>query len=248
MLIPAISVDNVSMMFNLSRQREQRLKEYLVNLVKGRLEFDEFWALRNVSFKLTRGQSLGIIGVNGSGKSTLLKIISQIIKPTSGVARAFGSIAPLIEMGGGFDRDLTARENIFLVGAMHGHSRKFIRNKFDDIVDFAEISEFIDVPLRNFSSGMVARLGFSIATLVNADILIADEVLSVGDIKFRMKCEARINEMTNDGATVLLVSHSMEQVKKVCEQALWLEKGKARMLGEASIVCEEYKQSLLNER
>jgi ABC-2 type transport system ATP-binding protein len=246
MAIPSIKVEDVSMMFNLSRQKEERLKEYVINLIKGKLFFDEFWALKNVSFEINKGESLGIIGVNGSGKSTLLKIISGIMKPTKGSVATYGTIAPLIEMGGGFDRDLTAKENIYLVGAMHGHSRTFIKKQFDSIIDFSELHDFVDVPLRNYSSGMISRLGFAIATLVNADILIADEVLSVGDMKFREKCEARIREMVGEGTTVLFVSHSMEQIQKICQKALWLDKGEMKMFGPAKEVCNAYRKAIMS--
>lgn len=244
-MVPSIKVDDVSMMFNLSRQKEERLKEYFINLVKGKLFFDEFWALKNISFEINKGESLGIIGVNGSGKSTLLKIVSNIMKPTKGSVTTYGTIAPLIEMGGGFDRDLSAKENIYLVGAMHGHSRAFIKKQFDSIIEFSELHDFVDVPLRNFSSGMISRLGFAIATLVDADILIADEVLSVGDMKFRQKCEARIGEMVGEGTTVLFVSHSLDQVQKVCQKALWIDKGEMKMIGPSKEVCMEYKKQVM---
>lgn len=243
-MLSSIRVDDVSMMFNLSRNKEERLKEYVINMVKGKLFFDEFWALKNISFEIEHGDSLGIIGVNGSGKSTLLKLISGIMRPTKGFIKVYGSIAPLLEMGGGFDTSLSAKENIFLTGSMHGHTKQYMQRKFDRIIDFAELHDFVDVPLRNYSSGMVSRLGFSIATLVRADILIADEVLSVGDIKFRQKCEARIAEMVSDGTTVLFVSHSMEQVQKVCKKALWLDHGEMKMIGPAKEVGEAYKKSL----
>lgn len=239
-----IKLENVSMLFNLSRHKEERLKEYFINLVKGKLFYDEFWALQNISFELEPGDSLALIGVNGAGKSTLLKLIAGIMRPTRGRIYVKGSIAPLIEIGGGFDASLTAKENIFLTGAMHGHSRSFMRKQFEEILAFSELEDFADVPLRNFSSGMISRLGFAIATLVQADILIADEVLSVGDMKFRQKCEAKIAEMTANGATVLFVSHSVEQVKKVCQNALWLEGGQMKMLGDAPAVCEAYVKSL----
>lgn len=240
----SIVVNDVSMMFNLSRNKEERLKEYVLNLLRGKLFFDEFWALKHVSFKLQKGDSLGLIGVNGSGKSTLLKLIAGIMQPTEGRVRTYGSIAPLIEINGGFDPTLTARENIYLTGAMHGHTRKFMDQQFEKIIAFSELQEFVDVPVRNYSSGMLSRLGFSIATLVNADILIADEVLAVGDIKFREKCEKRIQEMVSGGTTVLFVSHSMAQVKKVCRNVLWLDKGEMKMMGPAALVCDEYEKAL----
>lgn len=240
MALNIIKVKDVSMRFNLSRQKEVRLKEYFINALKRKLTFDEFWALQNISFELQKGDTLGLIGVNGSGKSTLLKLISGIIPPTKGTIEVNGSISPLIEIGGGFDNNLSAKENIFLVGAMHGHTKKFMQNKFDEIINFAELEKFVDVPLRNYSSGMKARLAFSISTLVNADILIADEVLSVGDLRFRQKCEDRMQKLTSNGVTILFVSHSMPQVKKTCKKAIWLEKGKIKMMGDSNIVCDSY--------
>jgi len=239
---PSIIVDNVSMTFSLSKARETRLKEYVLNMVRGINEKDQFHALKDVSLEIQKGESWGLIGVNGSGKSTLLKIISRIINPTEGSVLINGTVAPLIEMGGGFDNDLTARENIYLVGAMHGHSRPFIDKKFNSIVAFSELKDFIDSPLRTYSSGMRARLGFSIATLVNADILIADEVLSVGDALFRKKCENRIANMVKEGTTVIFVSHSIGDVMNICSKAVWLEKGKIRMIGSSNEVCSEYKR------
>ena len=240
----SVKVENVSMMFNLSKNKEERLKEYVINLIKGKLFFDEFWALKNISFEVEKGGSLGLIGVNGSGKSTLLKLISGIMRPTRGSIKTVGTIAPLSELGGGFDASLSAKENIFLTGAMHGHTRKFIQKQFESIIEFSELHEFVDVPLRNYSSGMRSRLGFAIATLVQADILIADEVLSVGDIKFREKCEKRLNEMMTEGTTVLFVSHSMGQVQKICKNALWLDKGEMKMFGPSKEVCKAYEKSL----
>lgn len=241
-LKPTVCVNDVSMMFNLSRNREERLKEYILNLVRGQLFFEEFWALRDISFQLYKGESLGLMGLNGAGKSTLLKVIAGIIRPTKGTVKTRGVIAPLIEMGGGFDANLTAIENIFLVGAMHGHSHDTMKKKYDSIIDFAELWDFVDVPVRNFSSGMRSRLGFALATIVNPDIIIADEVLSVGDVKFRKKCTTRMKEMRSNGTTVLFVSHSMDQIKNICDKALLLQKGKMIMLDETSKVCEEYKR------
>ncbi len=239
---PCIKVENVSMMFNLSRNREERLKEYIINFFKGKLFFDEFWALKNVSFEVEKGDSLGIIGVNGAGKSTLLKIVSGILSPTSGRVIVNGSISPLIEMGGGFDSSLSARENIYLVGAMHGHTKEFMRRRFDQIIDFAELQDFVDVPIRNYSSGMHSRLAFAIATLVRADILIADEVLAVGDMKFRQKAQQRITELMDKGTTVLFVSHSPEQLKKVCKKSIWLKNGEIAMYDDTAVVCDAYKK------
>lgn len=241
-----VDVRNVSVMFNLSKNREDGLKEYFINMIKGRVSYDEFWALRNISLKVHKGDALALIGQNGSGKSTLLKTIAGIIKPTRGSVEVTGSIAPLIEMSGGFDRSLSARENIFLVGAMHGHTRKYMKKRFDEIIEFAELEKFVDVPIKNYSSGMVSRLGFAVATCVNADIIIADEVLAVGDAKFRMKCEARIQEMLKGGTTILYVSHSAAQVKKLCRTAVWLEKGCIVDTGNADEICDKYMQSIKN--
>lgn len=236
----AVDVQDVSVMFNLSKNREDGIKEYFINLIKGKIHFDEFWALRNISFQVKKGESLALIGRNGSGKSTILKTIAGIIRPARGTVRVSGNIAPLIEMTGGFDRSLSARENIYLVGTMHGHTKKYIRSRFDEIVEFAEIEKFIDVPLKNYSSGMVSRLGFAIATSVDADIIIADEVLSVGDARFRMKCEKRIAQMLDGGTTLLFVSHNSAQVKKLCKRAVWLEKGKVMDIGPSGDVCDKY--------
>ena len=241
-----VDVRNVSVMFNLSKNREDGLKEYFINMIKGRVSYDEFWALRNISLKVHKGDALALIGQNGSGKSTLLKTIAGIIKPTRGSVEVTGSIAPLIEMSGGFDRSLSARDNIFLVGAMHGHTRKYMKKRFDEIIEFAELEKFVDVPIKNYSSGMVSRLGFAVATCVNADIIIADEVLAVGDAKFRMKCEARIQEMLKGGTTILYVSHSAAQVKKLCRTAVWLEKGCIVDMGNAAEICDKYMQSIKN--
>lgn len=237
---PVVSVQGVSMMFRMSRHQEYRVKEYLLNVVRGKLAYEEFWALRDISFTLGRGESLGLVGRNGSGKSTLLKLIAGIMRPTKGTIVTRGNIAPLIEINGGFDRTLTARENIYLSGAMHGHTRAYMNRRFDEIIDFAELWEFVDVPVAGFSSGMLSRLGFAIATLTDADIVIADEVLAVGDARFRQKCEKRMNEMLDHGTTILFVSHSAAQVQKVCQRAIWLEKGRIRMNGTAQEVCREY--------
>ncbi len=242
-----IDVRNVSVLFNLSKNREDGLKEYFINRIKGKVGYDEFWALRNISLQVHKGDALAFIGRNGSGKSTLLKTIAGIIKPTRGSITVNGTIAPLIEISGGFDRSLSARENIFLVGAMHGHTKKYMKKRFDEIVEFAEIQRFVDVPMKNYSSGMVARLGFALATCVNADIIIADEVLSVGDAKFRMKCEERIQQMLKAGTTILYVSHSAAQVKKICRTAVWLDKGQIIDTGTAAEISDKYMQSLKKE-
>lgn len=239
-----VEINDVSMMFNLSREKVDNIKEYFVRYVKGQLSFEKFWALKNISFNIKRGESLGIVGLNGSGKSTLLKIIAGVLKPTTGSISVYGSVAPLIELGAGFDFDLTARENIFLNGAILGYSKSQMKEKFQEIMDFAELWEFIDVPIKNFSSGMVARLGFSIATISRPDILIADEILGVGDYKFQKKCEKRMEQIIGNGATVILVSHSIETVKEMCTKVVWLNKGELIKVGPTSTICEEYMASM----
>ncbi len=235
-----IKVDNVSMMFNLSSEKVDSIKEYLVKMLKKEIHFQEFWALNDISFELEKGDSLGIIGLNGSGKSTLLKIISGILKPTKGNITTVGSIAPLIELGAGFDANLSARENIYLNGAILGYSREYMNSRFDEIIKFAELEDFVDSAIKNFSSGMVARLGFAIATMNIPDILIIDEILAVGDYKFQQKSFARMQEMINSGATVVFVSHSIEQVKQICKKALWLDHGNVVKFGPSEEVCQEY--------
>ncbi|WNR43879.1 ABC transporter ATP-binding protein [Paenibacillus roseipurpureus] len=239
-----VEINDVSMLFNLSREKVDNIKEYFVRLIQGKLTFEEFWALRNVSFNIKKGESMGILGLNGSGKSTLLKIIAGILKPTTGKISVYGTVAPLIELGAGFDFELTAKENIFLNGAIFGYSRSQMKEQFEEIIDFAELWDFVDVPIKNFSSGMVARLGFSIATLSKPDVLIADEILGVGDHKFQMKCERRMEEIINNGATVILVSHSIDSVRKICSQAAWLNKGQLVNVGSAELVCNEYMASM----
>ena len=239
---PIIEISDVSMRFNLATEKHDTIKEYIVKLIKHQLMFNEFYALKNVSLTIDRGDSVALIGVNGSGKSTLLKCIAGVMSPTQGSIIVRGSIAPLIELGAGFDMDLTARENIYLNGAVLGHDRTFMDEHFDSIVDFAELWEFIDVPVKNFSSGMVARLGFAIATEVKADILVVDEVLSVGDYRFQEKCKERIADLLSGGTTLLFVSHSAEQVKELCKKAVWLDKGTVQMYGNTDAVLCEYRQ------
>lgn len=238
-----IKVDKVSMKFKLTKDRIFSLKEYFIKFLKRELKYEEFKALTNISFELKKGEILGIIGFNGSGKSTMLKIISGIMKPTEGSVEVKGNISPLIELGSGFDVELTARENVFLNGYILGYSKKFLREHFDKIIEFSELKEFIDVPLKNFSSGMIARLGFAIATTVNPEILIVDEILSVGDFKFQEKSENRIREMIKNGVTVIMVSHSIKQIEELCTKVLWLDKGKIRDYGETKRICEKYKKS-----
>lgn len=238
-----ISVQNVSMRFNMPKERLDSFKEYFVKFFKHQLHYEEFCALTDVSFTVTEGEILGIVGLNGSGKSTLLKVISSILKPTVGQVETNGVISPLIELGAGFDFDLTTRENIYLNGSVLGFSREFVDEKYNEILDFAELRDFENVAIKNFSSGMIARLGFAIATLVKPDILIVDEILSVGDFLFQQKCEKRIADMMSNGTTVLFVSHSIEQVERLCNRVIWLERGKIKMDGPVSLVCEEYKNA-----
>ena len=235
-----IDVEKVTIRFNMATEKVDNLKEYFVRLVTKQLMFQEFLALQDVDLKVKKGEAWGLIGINGSGKSTLLKAISGIMKPYKGTITVRGNIAPLIELGAGFDANLTARENIFLNGAVLGHSKKEMQEHFEEIVDFAEIRKFLDSPIKNYSSGMKARLGFSVATMVKPDILIVDEVLSVGDYKFKQKCQKRMEEMLSSGTTLLFVSHSIDQVKELCDHALWLDHGKMVMSGEAGPICDAY--------
>lgn len=238
-----IQVRNVSMHFNLMTERVDSIKEYLLKLIKGKLLYNDFIALHDISFDIYKGDILGLIGLNGAGKSTLLKILAGVLKPTSGTVEVKGRIAPLIEVGAGFDPELTARENIFLNGAILGYSRQFLESKFDEILDFAELRDFVDVPVKNFSSGMYARLGFAIATMVEPDILIVDEVLSVGDFRFQEKCEKRIREMIGHGVTIILVSHDSKLIKEMCSRVIWLEHGAIRKMGSTESICDEYEKS-----
>ena len=235
-----IDVDHVSIRFNLANEKVNDLKEYTIKLLKHELMFQEFMALKDVNLHVKRGESWGLIGTNGSGKSTLLKTITGILKPYEGTVKVRGRIAPMIELGAGFDSNLTARENIFLNGAVLGHSREFMEEHFEEIVDFAGIRAFLDSPIKNFSSGMKARLGFAVATMVNPEILIVDEVLSVGDYQFRKKCNERMEEMLSGGTTLLYVSHNIESVKQLCDHALWLDHGDVIMSGPSDIVCDAY--------
>ena len=239
---PIIKVDNVSMCFNLSTEKHESLKEYLLAMVQGRLQYDEFYALKDVSLDIMPGDFYGLVGLNGSGKSTLLKTIAGVYKPTRGKVTVNGTIAPLIELGAGFDMDLTARENIYLNGTVLGFSPKYLDEKFDEIVEFSELQNFLDVPLKNYSSGMVARLAFAVATMTKPDILIADEILSVGDFLFQEKCEKRMAELLSGGTTVILVSHSIEQIERMCNKVAWLDHGHLRRLGPTKEVTAEYRK------
>ena len=238
-----VKVEDVTVRFNLAKERVDSIKEYVIKLFKGQLFFQEFFALKNISFEIKSGEAWGIVGRNGCGKSTLLKTICGILKPYKGSVSVSGTISPLIELGAGFDGEMTARENVFLNGCVLGYSEAFIREKFDEIIDFAEVRDFLDVPLKNFSSGMAARLGFAIATLVKPDILICDEVLAVGDFKFQEKCEKKMNELLAGGTTLLFVSHSTEQVKRLCNKAIWIENAQIKMIGDAQTVCDAYANS-----
>ncbi|MDR1088141.1 MAG: ABC transporter ATP-binding protein [Coriobacteriales bacterium] len=232
------------MMFNMAGEQLNSLKEFFLKAVKRELFFKEFLALNDVSFTIRHGDVFGLVGTNGSGKSTMLKLIAGVLDPTTGICEVNGNIAPLIELGAGFDMQLSARENIYLNGALLGYSRDFIQAHFDEIVDFAELWDFLELPLKNYSSGMVARIAFAIATVIVPDILIVDETLSVGDMFFQEKCEARINSLIHEhNTTVLFVSHSIKQVERMCKHAIWIEKGVTQMLGEAKEVCEAYKNS-----
>ena len=236
----AIIIQNVSMMFNLTKNRTTSLKEYLIKAVKKELFFEEFWALNDVSFTVNRGEVFGVMGFNGAGKSTLLKIIARVFRPTTGSVTVNGELSPLLELGAGFDPECSARENVFMNGAMYGYPQKFMEEKYEEIIDFAELWEFEDVALKNFSSGMMGRLGFAVATSVQPDILIVDEILGVGDYKFQKKCEERVEKMMGGGATVLLVSHSIKTIKEMCTRAVLLEKGRVVCLGDVDEVCKVY--------
>jgi ABC-type polysaccharide/polyol phosphate transport system ATPase subunit len=240
-----IEVNNVSMRFNLGIEKGFSLKQAFVDLFnkdkKNKKNKNEFWALKNVDFKVNKGEVIGFIGSNGAGKSTLLKIVAGVMKPTKGEIKSYGNICPMIELGAGFDIDLTARENIYLNGAVMGYSKELIQSKFDEIVEFSELKDFLDVPVRNFSSGMVARLAFSVATIVEPEILIVDEILSVGDLAFQNKSENKMLTMINGGTTVLFVSHSIEQIEKMCDRIIWIEHGEVQQIG-GKEVCDEYKK------
>lgn len=238
-----VEIRNATVRFNNAKQNHNGLKEYFIKMLKGELLFNEFLALQDINLEVKRGESWGLVGRNGAGKSTLLKLICGILKPYKGTIEVGGKIAPLIELSAGLDRELTARENVFLNGALLGYKKSFMQKHFDDIIQFAELEDFVDVPVKNFSSGMSARLGFSIATIVKPDILIVDEALSVGDAAFRAKCETRMKNMLSDGTTLLFVSHSEAQVKQLCQKSLWLDKGIIREIGDTSKVLAAYKQA-----
>lgn len=239
-----ITVDHVSMRFNLAQEKTETLKEYAVKLLRGQLMFNEFYALKDVSFQVERGESVALIGRNGSGKSTMLKVIAGVMYPSQGSVRVNGEIAPMIELGAGFDMELTARENIFLNGAVLGHDRAYMQEHFDSIIDFAELKDFVDVPVKNYSSGMLARLGFAVATEVKADLLVVDEVLGVGDFMFQQKCQKRLADMLSGDTTLLFVSHNSQQVRELCTRAIWLHHGVVRGDGPADEVCTAYETAM----
>ena len=238
-----IKIENVSMKFNLEIEKDFSMKQAFVNLFtkkKKKKKNEDFWALKDVSFNIGKGEVVGLIGSNGAGKSTLLKVVSGVMKPTKGKVEVKGVISPMIELGAGFDGNLTARENIYLNGAILGYSKEFLDDKFDEIVEFSELKDFLDVPVKNFSSGMTAKLAFSIATIVNPEILIVDEILSVGDIKFQEKSKKKMMEMVKGGTTVLYVSHSLESIKDLCTKVVWLEHGKVVKMGDTNKICDAY--------
>lgn len=238
----ALKVQNVGMKFRLSTEKVDSLKEYFIKKLSGKMKYDEFWALRDINFTLEKGDRLGILGLNGAGKSTLLKVIAGVLKPTTGTVEACGKIAPLLELGAGFDKQYTGAENIYLYGAVLGYSKQFVKERFDEIVDFSELRPFLNVPVKNYSSGMRSRLGFAIATQVQPEILILDEVLAVGDQKFHEKSEKKILEMMGEGVTVLFVSHAIDQVERICNKAILLEKGRIVAAGSVQEVKEIYEK------
>lgn len=242
-----IQGNGITMRFKMAFDRVQTIKEYMVQLLHGKIKYEEFSALTDVSFSIKKGEVIGIIGHNGAGKSTLLKIISGILKPTEGSIEVHGNIVPMLELGSGFDYDLTGRENIFLNGAILGCSEDFLKEKYDEIVAFSELGKFIEIPIRNYSSGMLMRLAFSIATVVNPDILIVDEILAVGDANFQAKSKARMMELMGGGTTVLFVSHSIEQIREMCDRVIWLDHGRVKMIGDANEVCNRYEGKISGE-
>lgn len=237
-----VEVNNVTMKFRMANDKVMSLKEYIVALLEHRLQYKEFTALNDVSFQVKKGEVLGIIGKNGAGKSTLLKIIAGVLKPTSGGVKLKGNVVPMLELGSGFDQELSGKENIFLNGSILGYDKKFLESKYDEIVEFSELKEFINMPIRNYSSGMLMRLAFSIATVVEPEILIVDEILAVGDEGFQNKSRARMMELMSGGTTVLFVSHSIKQIEEMCDRVLWLDEHKVREIGKTDLVCKHYEE------
>ena len=242
-----IEAENVSVSFKMMKDRVKSIKEYAVQMIKGKINYEEFWALKDIGFEVKRGEVMGIIGKNGAGKSTLLKVISGILKPTSGTVKLQGNVVPMLELGSGFDFDLSGRENVFLNGAILGYDKKFLKDKFEEILEFSELGEFIDVPIRNYSSGMVMRLAFSIASLVNPEILIVDEILAVGDSAFQEKSKAKMMELMSGGTTVLFTSHSIAQIKEMCDRVIWLDHGTVMDIGKPEEVCCKYEKCIANQ-
>ena len=238
-----IRANDISMRYLMTYDRIQSIKEYIVQMLRGKIKYEEFWALKNVSFEVERGEVVGIIGHNGAGKSTLLKVISGILKPTGGELEVHGNVVPMLELGSGFDHELTGRENIFLNGSILGYSEKYLKEKYEQIVEFSELGKFIDVPIRNYSSGMLMRLAFSIATVVQPEILIVDEILAVGDAAFQEKSKTRMLELMSGGTTVLFVSHSLEQIREMCDRVIWLEHGQIKAIGATKEICDAYEAS-----
>jgi len=235
-----IQLNNVSVKYLVNYDKISSMKEFIISSITKKVQYEEFWALKNINVEVKKGEVIGIIGHNGAGKSTLLKVISGILKPTDGVVAVNGNIVPMLELGSGFDFDLTGRENIFLNGAILGYSKQFLEEKFDEIVEFSELGRFIDLPIRNYSSGMMMRLAFSIATVVNPEILIVDEILAVGDADFQQKSRARMMELMSGGTTVLFVSHTLSQIREMCNRVIWLEHGEIKVIGNAQEVCNMY--------
>lgn len=242
MKVQMLNISHVTMRFRLINDRIDSLKEYFIKILQGKLVYNKFTVLEDVTFSVEKGEVVGIIGRNGAGKSTLLKIISGVLQPTCGKVETFGNIVPMLELGAGFDAELSGKENIYLNGALLGYSEEFLTERFDEIVSFSELGEFIEMPIRNYSSGMMARLAFSIATVVNPEILIVDEILSVGDVGFQNKSHARMMELMGGGTTVLFVSHSLKQIRDMCNRVVWLEDHEIHMMGETQMICDMYEK------
>ncbi len=242
-----IEAENITVSFKMMKDRVTSIKEYAVQLLKGKIKYEEFLALKDVSFNVNKGEVMGIIGKNGAGKSTLLKVVSGILKPSGGTIALNGNVVPMLELGSGFDFDLSGRENVFLNGSILGYDEKFLKDKFDEILEFSELGEFIDVPIRNYSSGMVMRLAFSVASLVNPDILIVDEILAVGDSAFQEKSKAKMMELMSGGTTVLFTSHSIAQIKEMCDKVIWLDHGTVMDIGEPEEICGKYEEFINKE-